>query len=97
MAKDYAKDFYKSVKWRRTSKVYAASQHFICERCGKPGRIVHHKQYISPKNIHDPMITLNWENLEYLCQDCHTREHLAGSGCKEGLYFNSEGELIKNE
>ncbi|SDO79636.1 HNH endonuclease [Halobacillus aidingensis] len=69
----------------------------MCERCGAPGDIVHHKEYITPGNIHDPNITLNHENLEYLCQTCHNREH-HGSGedtVREGLAFNGDGELVR--
>lgn len=52
----------------------------LCERCRKkglivPGEIVHHKVYISPDNINDPAITLNPDNLELLCRDCHAEEH----------------------
>jgi 5-methylcytosine-specific restriction endonuclease McrA len=53
----------------------------LCERCLKkglivPGEIVHHKVYISPDNINDPAITLNPDNLELLCRDCHAEEHM---------------------
>ena len=77
MAKDYAESFYKSDAWERTRAAYAASKFGICERCGRPGKIVHHKVYITPANINDPAVTLSWDNLELLCQDCHNREHQA--------------------
>ena len=56
MAKEYAKRFYASKAWRDTQKAYMQSKHYVCERCGKPAVIVHHKTYISPKNINDPNI-----------------------------------------
>lgn len=43
----------------------------------KPGYIVHHKEYITPGNISNPNITLNLDNLEYVCEDCHNKEHKA--------------------
>jgi 5-methylcytosine-specific restriction endonuclease McrA len=92
--KDYARSFYKGKAWRNTQAAYMGSQHYICERCGDMAKIVHHKTYITPENINDPNITLSWSNLEALCQDCHTRQHLAGEICAEGLSFNSKGELI---
>lgn len=95
MAKDYAKDFYNSMRWRKLSKAYAKSKHYICERCGRPGRIVHHIRYITPTNINDPEITLNWENLKYLCQDCHTTEHMSSPACQDGLKFDDQGNLTK--
>lgn len=94
--KDYAKGFYNSKAWRDTQAAYMASKHYICERCGKPARIVHHKTYITPQNIHDVNITLNWSNLEALCQDCHNKEHSSAEVCAEGLAFDSNGILIKS-
>lgn len=56
----------------------------VCERCLKRGLIVagskerplevHHKVPLTPENINDPNVTLNWENLELLCKDCHEEE-----------------------
>lgn len=51
------------------------AQHYLCERCGEPAKIVHHKIWLTPKNIHEQSITLCWDNLEALCQDCHNKEH----------------------
>lgn len=95
MAKDYAKGFYSSKEWIRTQAAYMASRNYVCERCGMPARIVHHKVYISPANIGDPNITLNWNNLEALCQNCHNQEHMRTAAVAEGLSFNSSGELVK--
>lgn len=52
----------------------------LCERCLKkglivPGEIVHHKIHITPDNVNDPAVTLNPDNLELLCRDCHAEEH----------------------
>ena len=33
------------------------------------------KSYLTPENILDPSVTLNFDNLEFLCHDCHNREH----------------------
>ena len=52
MAKDYAKGFYSSKRWKDTQASYMISQHYICERCGNIARIVHHIKYITPMNIH---------------------------------------------
>ena len=94
MAKDYARGFYNSFAWRRTQAAYMASRCYVCERCGRPARIVHHKNYITPQNIHDPYVTLDWANLEALCIDCHNAEHISVGACAPGLRFNSEGELV---
>lgn len=97
MAKEYAKSLYQSKQWKQTQAAYISSQHYICERCGNVARIVHHREYITPSNINDYNITLNWDNLEAVCIDCHNIEHMSGNICSEGLIFNSKGELIKNE
>ena len=36
---------------------------------------MHHKVRLTVDNIHDPMITLNFDNLELLCRECHAAEH----------------------
>lgn len=95
MAKDYAKKFYASKAWRDTQDAYLTSK-ILCERCGDVACIVHHKTYLAPQNINDVNITLNWDNLEALCQDCHNKEHFAkGGACVSGLRFDKDGNLVK--
>lgn len=76
----FARDFYRSHAWRRCRDGYAASVQGLCERCLKKGLIVagdevHHKIRLTPENINDPTIALNWENLILLCKPCHMEEH----------------------
>lgn len=92
---DWAKSFYKSKAWRECRDAYYASKYGLCERCGNPGKIVHHKIYLTPENINDPNISLNWDNLELLCQHCHNIEHHGGQITAEGLAFDENGDLIK--
>lgn len=40
-----------------------------------PGEIVHHVIEVTPENISNPDIILNWSNLELLCRKCHAAEH----------------------
>lgn len=75
MAKEYAKAFYNSTAWIKCKNSYIKSVFGLCERCGKPGYIVHHKKHLTPNNINNPDITLNHDNLEYLCLECHNIEH----------------------
>lgn len=77
--KEYARKFYSSDAWKACRKEYAKSVGGLCERClkvgiVKAGKIVHHKIWLTPKNIDDPSVALNWGNLELLCQDCHNKE-----------------------
>ena len=73
--KEYARGFYTSAAWKKVSALYMTSKNYICERCGGSASICHHKRYITPRNINNPSITLNMDNLECLCQDCHNKEH----------------------
>lgn len=91
MAKEYAQQFYRSKEWKHTRLAYYKFKIGICERCGRPGRIVHHKEHITPENIDNPKITLSFKNLELLCDDCHNKEHKE----KEKRYtFDAEGNII---
>ncbi|WP_449354401.1 HNH endonuclease [Virgibacillus natechei] len=95
MAHDYAKGFYTSKEWIECRTGYMQSQHYVCERCGGVASICHHKEYITPANISDPNITLNWERLEALCQTCHNIEHHTSNITVDGLTFDSKGNLIQ--
>lgn len=94
--KEYAEKFYKSKAWENCRKAYIASlADKTCPRCKeRKGKIVHHKKEITPENINDPMITLNFDNFEYICQKCHTQEHLKDKSTKEDVQFDDEGNLI---
>lgn len=78
--KEFAKPFYFSPAWRNTRKAYISSVGGLCERCLdkgiiKAGEIVHHKIHLTPDNIDDENITLDWNNLELVCRECHADEH----------------------
>lgn len=95
--KPWAEQFYKSKAWTDCRDAYFISQHGICQRCHGAGKIVHHKIALTPENINDPNITLNWENLELLCQDCHNKEHSCTDVTAEGLAFDENGDLIAKQ
>lgn len=72
--------FYKSAEWKTCRKQYLDKVNHLCERCRMkglyvPARFVHHKIYLNSKNVRDPNIALNFDNLEALCFDCHNAEH----------------------
>ena len=76
----FARSFYISNEWILCRRAYAQSKGGLCDRCAKaglivPGQEVHHKIRLTPDNISDPNISLNWDNLELLCKDCHLKEH----------------------
>lgn len=88
--KEYARNFYNSKAWRDISRLYMANKHYVCERCGGAASICHHKKYITPQNITNPAITLNMDNLECLCQECHNQEHSA-KVCR--AVFDADGNM----
>lgn len=94
MAQEWAIKFYNSTAWEKCRLAYIQSVFGLCEKCGRPGVIVHHKEKLTPVNINDPNVTLNWDNLEYLCQDCHNREH-GNASTAEGLMFDEKGDLVE--
>jgi len=104
MAKEFAKEFYNSKKWRKCRVAYIQERILLdgglCERCReKTGYIVHHKIHLTKFNINNPDITLNHNNLEYLCKVCHDLEpnHWEDklNKPKTLCLFDSEGNAIK--
>ena len=55
--KAWAKSFYLSAAWEKTRAAYLMSQDYICERCGQPAKIVHHKRWLNRENINDINLT----------------------------------------
>lgn len=82
--------FYNSKKWRRISAAYLSSKLYICERCGKPATICHHKKWLDDRNVSDPETALGFDNLEALCIECHNAEH----GLRHSVtVFDDEGNV----
>ena len=93
--RDFAKEFYQSKAWRET-RAYIFKRDFgLCVRCGKPGEIVHHKRYLTPDNIDDPSVSLNEDNLETLCRECHALEHEGKLPTDRALTFDENGDLVE--
>lgn len=93
--KPFAQSFYKSRTWQETREAYAKSKGYLCENCLKkglynPGVIVHHITEITPENISDPRVTLNWDNLRLVCRKCHAEEHAH----KRRYLIGLNGEII---
>ena len=85
VVKEFAREFYQSPAWKACRKAYAKSRRGLCERClergiVRPGVIVHHVVHITPENIGDPNVVLDWRNLQLVCRDCHAELHSARGG-----------------
>lgn len=87
-------NFYKSDTWKLAREIKIRSVNGLCERCGGIGQEVHHRQRVTVDNVNDALVSINPENLELLCKDCHNQEHKRFS--KE-TKFDEEGNLINTE
>ena len=86
--------FYKSNAWFVARNIKTNATQGKCERCGAIGEEVHHKIRLTVDNVNDTNISLNQDNLELLCRDCHNKEH--GRFKKREELFDEEGNFIIN-
>lgn len=95
MAKEFAKQFYKSKAWRNARAYVLRRDLFCCHDCGDRATEVHHVIPLTPENINDPNISLNPDNLRSMCWKCHNQETL-GIGDVDAKYrFDENGMVIK--
>lgn len=66
---------YDSAAWQKLRLMKLSTCNYLCEKCGQPAQIVHHKTPITTDNVNDTSVTLNLDNLEALCSSCHNKEH----------------------
>lgn len=104
MANEEQKAFYRSMKWRKCRDAYMRMGQGLCEPCLKAGRYtkaryVHHKTHITPDNLHDPEITLSFDNLERVCPECHAKEHpeIYGEPIEQRVRFDAEGNVVRKD
>lgn len=95
MARDFARAFYKSAAWNKCRKAFIdyriSEDGGLCQIChDKTGYVVHHKAKLTPENINDPDVLLNFENLMYVCHDCHNMIHFADWQHLDYLFINGQ-------
>lgn len=99
MSRDFAKSFYDSATWRKCRKGFIDSRIRIdgglCQICHERlGYIVHHRIELTPENISDPDISLNWRNFQYVCFECHNK--FDGIFVpKSRIEFDDDGNVIE--
>ena len=91
MAKDWAKRFYDSKAWKECRqsfmRIREGEDGGLCQICrNRPALIVHHKIWLTAANVTDPDVALSYDNLLYVCQDCHNNIESE----RENLYFCDE-------
>lgn len=100
MAREFAKAFYNSKKWKMCRKAYIEHRKAIdggmCETCHEaPGYIVHHKEELTPENINNPDIALSFQNLKFDCHICHQKENSKDGPSGLVQYeFSPDGEMV---
>ena len=97
--KDFAKTFYSSKAWKNCRESFRTSRQGLCEICLAkglivPAEIVHHKIEINPVNIHDPSVTLSWDNLQCVCRECHAQIHGA---VEKRWVIDEDGHAVAKE
>lgn len=96
MAKAFTNGFYNTKAWVTTREAYKKSVSGLCELCLKEGHInpceiIHHKIELTPENINNPDITLNWNNLQAVCREHHAQLH----GARKKRYKIKEDGTIE--
>lgn len=98
MARQFAKAMYASKRWKKCREYIFNKYHGLCAECGRPGLEVHHKIFLTPKNINDPAIVYGEDNLVLLCRDCHYTVHTKRrESVSDGLWFDVDGNLINRD
>ena len=104
------KDFYNSKSRKIVRKNVWIKQNLLCNRCHKPVYvdglsewiskekrrigIVHHKEHLNDSNIYNDNVTLNENNLEGLCKECHESEHHQDVSVRKDYMFDENGNLV---
>lgn len=98
MAQAWAKRFYSSKKWLRCRQSYIKQRYQVdggmCELCHDAiGIDVDHIEELTPESIKDANISLNHDNLQLLCKECHNKK--THTGVSRGrVLFDNNGDVI---
>jgi 5-methylcytosine-specific restriction endonuclease McrA len=83
-------EIYQTSEWKKSRRFVMIRSNGLCERCMKkgkikPGKIVHHKKWLTDENKTNWNIAYDPDNLEYICNDCHEEEHDRSIGLQKFL------------
>ena len=90
--------FYHSKEWKKVRALVLARDHYLCVFCGKPGDTVDHIFELDDKNVDNPFISLNPDNLRTLCRTCHEHRHFMKDqgGLQDGVSVDEFGNVTIN-
>ena len=86
-------NFYQSKEWKDLRKSIILQRGNICAKCNtvvldSSKLIGHHIEPITDLNLDDTAVTLNPNNIEIICLDCHNKEHNRfGSSLDKQVYI----------
>ncbi|WP_200411385.1 HNH endonuclease [Virgibacillus salexigens] len=101
------KSFYATDEWIQLRLHLINERGNRCTHCGEiiaksKDIIGHHIKELTPENVHDHTISLNPDNIELICFDCHNKEHkrFGYQGAKEvylvyGPPMSGKSTLVK--
>lgn len=97
VAREFAKQFYKSAAWQQARRMALIRDHGLCQtpHCYMPAEEVHHIIELTPDNIQDPRIALSLDNLTSLCRECHMRIHRGD--IVDRYHFDAAGNMVIDE
>jgi thymidine kinase len=95
MARDFAKQFYRSKAWRQARALALRRDMFTCRDCGGRANEVHHIVELQPDNIDNPAIALGLDNLMSLCTACHSARTAGACDLGEGYAFDADGQVVR--
>ncbi len=94
IAKEYAKEFYRSHAWRTARAEALRRDTYTCHDCDGRATDVHHIVELTPANINNRRIAFDLHNLMSLCHDCHTARTKGAGDLPEGFTFDAFGQPI---
>ncbi len=83
------REFYNSSAWQKQRKFKMQQENYKCGRCGGLAVDVHHKITLTELNVNDFDVSINLDNLECICRDCHNKE----THGKYKITFDKEGNI----
>lgn len=94
----FAEKFYKGGAWKRCRAAFIKWRISVdggmCQVCrDRLGEMVHHIVWLTEENINDPDISLNFDNLQYVCYKCHGRIKDPKKR-KSRYYFDGNGNMV---
>lgn len=88
--------FYKSDRWHEARRQVILRDKGMCQMCGDVGTQVHHKIHLTIRNVDDPEVATNPDNLILLCDHCHNEVHHR-VGKHMQYKFDEDGNIIPRQ